>query len=73
MKDEHSLDAVLSAAAEELRAAVERCMAEGGSVRELKELTALLRELQQLHRSDEGGGETVIRVELAGDTADWAE
>ncbi len=57
-----------------LRRQAERRLAEDLDTREIKELTALLRELMNLqHSLDQsrpGGG--VVRVELAEETEDWS-
>lgn len=56
-----------------LRRQAERRLAEDLDTREIKELTAVLRELMNLQQTLEGqqpGG--VVRVELAEETEDWS-
>ena len=55
------------------RAQAERRLAEDLDTREIKELTALLRELMNLqHSLDQSRPGGVVRVELAEETEDWS-
>ena len=57
-----------------LRRQAERRLAEDLDTREIKELTAVLRELMNLQQTLEGQqpGGGVVRVELAEETEDWS-
>lgn len=57
-----------------LRRQAERRLAEDLDTREIKELTAVLRELMNLQQTLEGQqpGGSLVRVELAEETEDWS-
>ena len=73
--DAQRANARLRNLAARLRRQAERRLAEDLDTREIKELTALLRELMNLQHSldqSQPGGGSVVRVELAEETEDWS-